>query len=462
MEDNRTVTADSGADISQSEVGTTNKASRATEVTVNSQNLTGSDPTSSVSTVDVVSDDDVEVVEEFREHNEALRQRWLECTRRIKEAQASGDATAEARAREDRDRVGNEFVQKNTRLAVRNASAFLIKDQESSKDHLQAAMLGLWEAFVGLDASKVDDVLVDDEGRVHAAAGWDPDKGTFATFAGSYISGRTRRSVKTVESTYTGMSYNTWSDKPKVDRARRELSDSLGRTPTLAEIAAKAGVTVATVRACSTATPVSLQALLSDDGSTTLGDMLADTAGDDTGTAVPMVAEKELIARARQMSMLDLMVLLLRTGITGRPALTVNRAADKLCIGRGAAQLAIKRAQAALLPERAIPETVVCEPCATRYEYDVDNEPALVLTEFDVPTDVDDLTVSQYQRLMAAWTERVNEAHQAEIDAHDQAVIAFRAKARDAAAAFTTKHRRHLGAGVVENDLAALLTADAG
>lgn len=287
--------------------------------------------------------------EEFRGFNTALRYEFLACNLRIQQARAAGDARAEARARTDREKIAAQFVAKNTRLAQAAAQPLMIKDRETSAEHLQSALLGLWEAFVGTDPAAADGVIVDENGHLHPTGGWDPQKGTFATYAGTHIAGRARRSVRTSEGAFTGISYHTWGQKPKVDEARNALIAELGRTPSIAQIAKRAGVTEDTVRALSKAAPASLDALVSGDGSTTLGDLIADTEA--IGEADPLTvadAEAELARRAEEIATVDLMVLLLRTGLSGSPQRSVVQAADRLGIGRGSIAPAMKRAEHAL------------------------------------------------------------------------------------------------------------------
>lgn len=289
--------------------------------------------------------------EDFRGFNTTLRYEFLECNLRIQQARQAGDGAAERRARADRERIAAQFVAKNTRLAQAAAAPLMIKDRDLSSEHLQAALLGLWEAFVGTDPEGVDGVLVDEAGNLHPTSGWDPAKGTFATFASTSIAGRARRSVRASEGAFTGMSYHTWGKKPKVDAARAELAAELGRTPSIAEIAARAGVTEDTVRTCSKSAPASLDALVSGDGSTTLGDLIADTEPDTSGGMyTPDDAEAELARRAENIGTVDLLVLLLRTGVAGTPQRSVVQTADRLGIGRGSVAPAMSRAEKVLAP----------------------------------------------------------------------------------------------------------------
>jgi hypothetical protein len=296
----------------------------------------------------IPADEPTEAIrEDYVGRNAAMRREFLACNARIQEARLNGDTAAEHRARADRERIASSFVELNTRLAVRGAAPFRLGRSQTVQDHVQAALLGLWEGFVGVDSSTVDDVIAEEDGTLSPAAGWNPDKGTFSTWAGSHIAGRVMRSVKSSEPAYAGMSYGTWTAKPRIDAARSKLATDLGRTPSIAEIAEAAKVSTETVRAASKPTPVSLQTAVGDDGSTTLGDLITDQV-EDVGFDLSPQAEATLVQNAAGLTALELLALLLRTGITGRPQLTVVRTADTLGVGRGVINNAMTRAKATL------------------------------------------------------------------------------------------------------------------
>lgn len=285
---------------------------------------------------------DMEPLEDFRGPNAQMRYEYLACNLRIQQAREAGDAEAERRARADREEIATAFLRKNTRLAQAAATPLMIRS-ESSAEHLQAALLGLWEAFVGTDPTAVDGVRVDERGRLHPVGGWDPAKGTFATWAGSHISGKVKRSVCSTEGAFTGMSYHTWGNRPKVEAARVKLTNELGHAPSVAQIAAAANVTEATVRACMTAAPSSLDALVSSDSATSLGDIVvleSAPAGPATDKAFEAFASRAHKARG-----MDLMVLLLREGVLGLEPRSVVQTADRLGIGRGSIGPAQRRAR---------------------------------------------------------------------------------------------------------------------
>lgn len=286
--------------------------------------------------------------EEFREFNSALRLRFLECNVRIQAAKANHDPNAEQVARRDREAIAGLFVEKNTRLARSLASPMTRMAVDGGEEYVQAAVLGLWEAFVGSDPDAVDGVIVADDGTLHPTGGWDPAKGTFATWAKKFISGRVARSVRASEGGGTGISYNTWGQKPLVDASRRELTEELGHTPSYAQIAERAGLTEETVRVCSQDKPVSLQARLGgDDNDGTLGDLIANSATQSTSPGTDWGTEI-LTSATDGMRTVDLMVLLLRTGVTSDRPRSVVQTADRLGIKRGQAQNALDRAKVQL------------------------------------------------------------------------------------------------------------------
>jgi len=415
-----------------------------------------------------------EEVENFRDRNAELRTRFLECNVRLKQAREAGDTEAEASALRDRERVGDEFVRLNVRLGMHNAKPFLIGDAHNRKDHVQAALLGMWEAFVGTSPDKVDAVTVDETGSVHADAGWDPQRGTFATLAKRHIRGQVRRSVKRTELAYVGMSYNTWSDKPKVDQARAALAEALGRTPTVAEIAAKAGVTIDTVRACTTATPVSLQSLISDDGTMTLGDTIeADLSGitghedaDEADAFLAQAAEGDLdyhqVPGFGGMSAYQVGVMLMRNGLHDCPERHGHETAGLLCIGRGMIGTSERRAQAHLshlrqqLQQRmqqpvmdpdevlaSIPAGRSCRDCGESFTYNVDGEPELQVRELALPEHLAQMNPVQRAARMAQWKAEVDALQRPGIARHQAELATYVAGEVERAARFSAEHEGH-------------------
>lgn len=278
--------------------------------------------------------------------NAAYRQAWLTATGQMQDAERRGDTAAAERAREQREQIANDFVAANVGLAMSGVQDFLQHaPQYLREDYEQAALQGMWESFVGTNADTIDDIDIAEDGTVHAKAGWNPERATFGTASRAHIRGRVRRGVATLEA---GMAYSTWTQRPTVLAVQRELSESLGRAPSVAEIAAKAKMTEEMVRTILTPRSMSLQTQLAD--GFTLEDTLAEEAADltDGDELDADMATAVLLQAAQRMRPLDLFSLLLREGTIGRPALTEVEAGSRLGIGRGTVQAGTKRAAATI------------------------------------------------------------------------------------------------------------------
>ena len=296
--------------------------------------------------------DDVVVDEQsphIYEQNRAMRQRFLELSAQMAAAREAGDDRGAALLKERRQRVGNDFIAANQKLAYAGARDFTRAATPQDREVIeQAAFAGLWMAFAGTTAAAVDSFGRDSDGNVVSAHGWDPEKGTFGTWSRSFISGEVRRAVAACEAKYAHMKYSGFSKKPAVDAARRELAAELGRTPTYEQIAQRAKVTVETVRICSSSAPVSLSTPLGEDGGATLGDKVAANAVTEDTADEADVAETAVLLAAEQMRALDLFCVLMRQGITGRPELSVVETADRLGVGRGMVNIGYKRGKKAI------------------------------------------------------------------------------------------------------------------
>lgn len=413
MEDNEPATATSGAVIS-AEMGQTEGASGTEAV------------------IEEIEQDD------YREENARLRRRHLQLNYELDQARKAGDHARQGQLLAERGRVLNTLVENNIGLVMHFAQPFLVGDRETRQDHQQAALLGLWESIVGRNPQDIDAYRLDESGKVRAAAGWDPEQGSLAAWAKQNVRGRTARSVRQTEAEFTGISYSTWTEKPKVDRAKRELTEKLGRTPTHAEVAEAAGVTVETVRACSTATPLSLHAPTGEDGDSTLADRLANTAQEDT-TVSAQDAERLLARRAASMSAQDIFVMLLRFGLLDTPARTGAMTAALLGVGRGTVQNAVRRVEDALVPPLTRPEDITCGRCRKAYRYPADAEPKLVLTTPPMP-DVSDKPLSEARRIKAAYYEKAGMEHERQKREHLDALAAFRTAERAKARKFEAAH----------------------
>lgn len=269
-----------------------------------------------------------------REANVAMRKEYLSTLSEAKEAQKNGDEFEASRLKQRASDIANDFVKANKAL-VSQAGHFL--QGSNREDHEAAALLGLWEAFVGTTGLDSEDLEVDADGNVTGATGWDPESGTFATYSRRHITGRAGRSVSALDTKYQGFSYSTFQAIPGVKSAHEFLKTELSREPTAKEVADKAGVTVETVRAALAQAPRSLDAPLGAEGGS-FGDLVLsnkseELTGLDSGTTPEW----------GDLSIVDIAVIALRGGLTGREPLTVNETASSLGIGRGAVANAQKR-----------------------------------------------------------------------------------------------------------------------
>jgi len=274
------------------------------------------------------------MTEDRRERNKNMRRDYLSALADSKKAQDNADEFEATRLRQKADDIANDFVKANKAL-VSQAGHFL--QGVNREDHEAAAILGLWEAFVGTDASRSQEIDLDDDGKVAGTNGWDPDAGTFATYSRRHITGRAGRSVAGIDTKYQGLSYSTFQSIPAVKQARDFLKLKLEREPSHQEIANQANVTVATVRTALVDSPKSLDAPVGEDGAT-FGELNLTDKSNNIAALADGVTPKW-----GDLNIVDIMVIALRGGLTGREPLAVNETASTLGVGRGAVANAQKR-----------------------------------------------------------------------------------------------------------------------
>lgn len=154
--------------------------------------------------------------------------RTAQLWRRYRELCAAPGAEDDAESHAELQAIAAEVLDLNRGLAIVCIQGFARVRPDRAADYLQAALLGLWEAFLA----------------------WDPDRPGAAAFSGfsrSYIEGRIRREVAAGE--YDGMSYATFTLRARARAAAEELAERLGRNPGLDEIAAAVGSTPERIRA---------------------------------------------------------------------------------------------------------------------------------------------------------------------------------------------------------------------
>lgn len=180
------------------------------------------------------------------------------------------------RYRRDRDRkVRNEIVERHHGLAVAIARRYANRG-ESVDDLTQVALVGL----------------------LKSVERYDPDRGVkFSSFAGPTISGEVKRHFR--DKTWRIRVSRSHQDLSHLARERiAALTQSLGRTPRMSEVAADLEVDVddllAALEAREAYRPASLD-LPTPEGDSTLGDRLGERDADLDAT-VDLVALRELVA----------------------------------------------------------------------------------------------------------------------------------------------------------------------
>jgi len=123
----------------------------------------------------------------------------------------------------------------------------------------------------------------------------------------------------------------------KLDRVRRDLTNELGRTPTIEEVADSAQVTVAEVikLAKSDHDTISFGIPIGDDGTTELGDLIEDTDTPQPHESVELDLRHDDIRRKLDaLPPRDATVIRLRFGLEGRQALTLDEVGELYGITR--------------------------------------------------------------------------------------------------------------------------------
>lgn len=280
--------------------------------------------------------DEEELVEEpsYRQANLELHRKWVEAKKDRDEANARGDKKAASTAALKISRIGDEVVRANAGLAALAVKPFMGSGRDSSKDYMQAALNGLWEAFLK----------------------WDPSTGnSFATFSRFYIRGAVHRTVRSSE--YSQMSQTDFTVRSKVPEQTAALQKKLGREPTDAEIAKELGVSAASVKRSGTRSAVSMDKPLGEDGGT-LGDVIAEKLVEESLTD-QMVELLE--SRFYLLDDVEVFVMNLRYGLAGGEPLSLVEVADTIGIGREIARRTEKRAIEKLIPSAGGKNIIISE-----------------------------------------------------------------------------------------------------
>lgn len=277
------------------------------------------------------------------QRNIILHQKWLEQVFYANEAADAGDVEAEKLATRRAQDAGNDLIAANMRLVYALSTRYKINGS-ANEDLDQAGFWGLWEAIVGTRPDSRLPVTRTKDGTYLLEGGWDPTISTLGTVCRAHVEGRVRRAVAANESRWQGVSYGDWSSIPKVQAAVAKLKKEGVTSPTHAQIAKTAEVTVATVKVALMPTPASLDApLAAGEDQHTLLDFVANSATDENSSAVLDEYIESVLAQADQLPLADIAAFVVHEGFVTGNKLPVVRTAAVVGMGRGATNYASKR-----------------------------------------------------------------------------------------------------------------------
>ena len=243
---------------------------------------------------------------QYRDVNSTLHSQIETIRLELDEAEKAENTELQHKLTKDLENLFAEFFIKNQALAFGLARPYIAASPEYADDYINSARLGMWEAM----------------------RKWDPSKGgTFSTFSRPFIKGQLVRAVRANE--YHHISQTDFGKRRLVTQAKEVLTDSLGRTPTVEEIAEKSGVHERIVRRTLRDKPVSLDTPIGDDGGT-IQDIVSNSSSyDDLGEDTP-IFDKML----EDLNDLELWLILNRSGVLGTFKQSIIEIADELGIGR--------------------------------------------------------------------------------------------------------------------------------
>jgi len=271
----------------------------------------------------------------LHQRNRDLMQRYLQA-RWMVENSGDADIGERERLRTRMQQAGDDLVAANVGIVGALSRSFKMNGLDEDLD--QAGLVGLWEAIVGSNNTEAA-VQVRGDGTLYLPGGWDPDRATLATAARAHVSGRLKRAVAANERRWQGSSYAVFTTAPKVLAAVATLRERGVLSPTREQIADQAGTTVSVVRQVLAAPPTSMDTPVGD-GRTTVGDIVADTTDDGDVDDDTMLAR--LLDEA-DVDVVDASLFAIRYGLTGRDSVPVTRAAALVGIGRGTANVSLRR-----------------------------------------------------------------------------------------------------------------------
>lgn len=278
-----------------------------------------------VPTVTGIEDDDLVDIDtpDWRSRNTELRTKYIAAQAVRDQAVNDNDPDATETATRALDELGRQFYELNQGLALASARRFST-GAGSISDYQAAAALGLWEAFTR----------------------WDPARGVaFSTFSRQYVNGRIQRAVRQVE--YSQLSQSEFSLRKHIRVAANSISSAEQRPATVEEIAEAVGEKPERVLRTLSAPNASLETPLGD-GSSTLGDLIADETPDLGG----IDSMDDLSALLDNLPDLEAWILAGRSGAYGGETPSLLDIAGHLGIGREIARRAETRGRLTLAREK--------------------------------------------------------------------------------------------------------------
>lgn len=319
---------------------------------------------------------------QWKDRNRDLRLRWIDLNAQIVAAREAGNNDIVEQLTAELGEIGNDFYHENRGLAAVVARSFLnSKGDAYVDDYLNAAALGLWEAFLA----------------------WDPTRGaTFGTFSRNFIKGRVSRTVRRYE--YQHMGQEDFNRRKDIRSMAVQLNEELGRTPTHDEIATALGIRVAVVARALAPQAVSLDKPVGD-GDDRLGDIIeiVDIDADEIDTAPTEEVLEEL-------SDLELWLTLVRNNLLGSEVdVSLMEISDTIGVGREITRRANKRAQIRIAATRFTQDhgrNPTWDELAELGGYDVNNDEDMKTLRVVYTPSVDDLQGRWWRARKALITAR--------------------------------------------------------